>query len=915
MSVYLWVRRYWPLFVLFVWSLTVFAQETPLTPIANLRGRTDSSGYLIINANATGLPAQETPLTPIGNLRGRTDSSGYLLVRCTVGCTGSGSGNAPSNAGYWVDTANTTLTAERDLGALTTGLVLNTVTAGVGVPSAYGGTSCTNQFPRSLNASGAATCATVVLADTSGVAPSDATYITQTANTTLTAEQALSSLDTGIMRVATTTGVITSLTDSAGIRTNISDETGTGVLMFNNAPAVVGVVNFQDNVRQIFDPGTVNAGINVGSQAGNPASTINADLWYNSTTERLMAKVDNVNVIIGYSVSNAPSNAGYWVDTAHGDLSAERDLGALTTGLVLNTVTAGVGVPSAYAGTSCTNQFPRSLNASGAATCATVVLADTSGVAPSAAQYWVATADTTLSAERDLGALTTGLVLNTVTAGVGVPSAYGGTSCTNQFPRSLNASGTATCATVVLADTSGIAPSDAGYWVDTSNATLSAERNLGELTTGLVLNTVTAGVGVPSAYAGTSCTNQFPRSLSASGAATCATVSLTADVTGTLPVANGGTNATSWTTGSVVFASSSTALGQDNDNLFWDDTNNRLGIGTAAPTQTFDLVSSATGLLLSGMRTTATNSRAIWLLSSEAGATDVSIDIRSHGSAYSETLLGLSLTSAVAVIGQPQANGMAVGTFTNFPLILGTNNAERMRIEEGGDVGIGTTSPLYKFEVVDTGTNLTRFISTSAGALGPTVFGYHNSVSPAAADDIFFFGTAANDSGGTERTPGFWRVRFEDVTSTTMDSAQHWCVSNNENATNCNTIATLSSTGVWTDASDEFKKEYEGTAVQVWGDVLGKIRQLNTGRYHTRGLPPGKAPRYRHAGPSVQQFYSLFGLGADPTDPSMRDPETGILRAGIAAKDLAAVSLAGVQLLLDRIEALERRVEVLERRP
>jgi len=45
-------------------------------------------------------------------------------------------------------------------------------------------------------------------------------------------------------------------------------------------------------------------------------------------------------------------------------------------------------------------------------------------------------------------------------------------------------------------------------------------------------------------YGGTSCTNQFVRSLNGAGVATCNTVSLTADVTGTLPVANGGTGST-----------------------------------------------------------------------------------------------------------------------------------------------------------------------------------------------------------------------------------------------------------------------------------------------------------------------------------------------------------------------------------
>lgn len=177
------------------------------------------------------------------------------------------------------------------------------------------------------------------------------------------------------------------------------------------------------------------------------------------------------------------------------------------------------------------------------------------GGAPTDAGYWVDQANATLTAERNLGALTTGLVLNTVTASVGVPSAYAGTSCTNQFPRSLNASGAATCATVALADTTGIAPADAGYWVDTANGTLSAERNLGGLTTGLVLNTVTAGVGVPSAYAGTSCTNQFPRSLNASAAATCASVSLTADITGALAATNGGTGQTAVATGDVLYGS------------------------------------------------------------------------------------------------------------------------------------------------------------------------------------------------------------------------------------------------------------------------------------------------------------------------------------------------------------------------
>jgi hypothetical protein len=80
------------------------------------------------------------------------------------------------------------------------------------------------------------------------------------------------------------------------------------------------------------------------------------------------------------------------------------------------------------------------------------------------------------------------------------------------------------------------APIAATYITRTADSTLSAETAMGALATGITMNTTTTGV--PTIYGGTTCTNQFPRSLDASGAATCASVSLTADVTGDLPLSN-----------------------------------------------------------------------------------------------------------------------------------------------------------------------------------------------------------------------------------------------------------------------------------------------------------------------------------------------------------------------------------------
>lgn len=87
----------------------------------------------------------------------------------------------------------------------------------------------------------------------------------------------------------------------------------------------------------------------------------------------------------------------------------------------------------------------------------------------------------------------------------------------------------------------GGAPTSATYITQTPDATLSAEQALSALATGIVVNTT--ATGVLTIYTGATCTNQFVRALSASGAATCASVSLTSDVTGTLAQGNGGTGA------------------------------------------------------------------------------------------------------------------------------------------------------------------------------------------------------------------------------------------------------------------------------------------------------------------------------------------------------------------------------------
>lgn len=63
-----------------------------------------------------------------------------------------------------------------------------------------------------------------------------------------------------------------------------------------------------------------------------------------------------------------------------------------------------------------------------------------------------------------------------------------------------------------------------------------------------------------------------------------AQIDLTNGVTGTLPVGNGGTGtSTAFTSGSVVFAGTSGVYSQNNAAFYWDNVNNRLGLGLTTP--------------------------------------------------------------------------------------------------------------------------------------------------------------------------------------------------------------------------------------------------------------------------------------------------------------------------------------------
>lgn len=65
-----------------------------------------------------------------------------------------------------------------------------------------------------------------------------------------------------------------------------------------------------DGIKQTFNPSASTAGINVGSLAGNPSVPANGDLWYNTSTAKLVARVGNTNIDLG-STSLTGTYIGY----------------------------------------------------------------------------------------------------------------------------------------------------------------------------------------------------------------------------------------------------------------------------------------------------------------------------------------------------------------------------------------------------------------------------------------------------------------------------------------------------------------------------------------------------------------------------------------------------------------------------
>lgn len=102
-----------------------------------------------------------------------------------------------------------------------------------------------------------------------------------------------------------------------------------------NSLFLSGTMGLPDNIRQTFNPGATNAGLNVGSQAGDPSSPSNGDIWYDSSAHTYDVRASGTTASLVTSLAAA---ATYLPLTG----------GTLSSSLVFSGSSANIGIGANY---------------------------------------------------------------------------------------------------------------------------------------------------------------------------------------------------------------------------------------------------------------------------------------------------------------------------------------------------------------------------------------------------------------------------------------------------------------------------------------------------------------------------------------------------------------------------------------
>lgn len=355
-------------------------------------------------------------------------------------------------------------------------------------------------------------------------------------------------------------------------------------------------------------------------------------------------------------------------------------------------------------------------------------------------------------------------------------------------------------------------------------------------------------------------------------------------------------NLPSLTSGSVLF-SNGTTIAQDNANLFWDDTNNRLGIGTATPATTLQIAGTATitpAALTGSAATSALDIAQTW--NTTGTPTAIKLNITDTASNGNSRLLDIQLNGASRFIfvkngnlffgafnnssniqGDDATRGLILRTSMtttagsgflfsnlqgNIANLLGTANG--LTIQPAGSLGFNPTSGTGLYNSI----HINDKINQTGGANGITRGLYINPTLTSAADwraiettnGKVIFGGTGNVLIGTTTDAGFkldvnGTARFSDTLSFTNTSSlspqgttaadRRLLIRGGEGgAVGSTSLITLTTNGNITSTSGNpvlvnISRDFaptSGTATYALASITGTINQTGGANGITRGL-------------------------------------------------------------------------------
>lgn len=229
-------------------------------------------------------------------------------------------------------------------------------------------------------------------------------------------------------------------------------------------------------------------------------------------------------------------------------------------------------------------------------------------------------------------------------------------------------------------------------------------------------------------------------------------IGLTTHVSGILPIANGGTNKDSFTTGSVLYFDG-TRLQEDNAGLFFDAANDRLGVGIASPTNALDV--RGTSPILAGYHSDTAGFSALRLFEGttlRASVQHIGTTFATVGRRDDLELVTLQATGDVAI--RPNdtetarflvGGGLQVTELTTGSVLfaaasgrISQDNANLFWDDTNNRLGVGTALPTSPITVIDTAGGIYAPIEVhSAFASGLALFTHSDTVARAPAVDFY----------------------------------------------------------------------------------------------------------------------------------------------------------------------------------